>query len=131
MAGDARATAFVTGTAEIMRTELVKVLTARGHRVFGLTQSVAAADCVFHRPPHPEAEPRAIQRRTESVARARVLMDAPLPDAVAAGATLRVMYVADACCDGSTGQRSITEDEPPRPSRCDRSLCLRSRAFHE
>ena len=43
-------------------------------------------------------------------------MDANLLDAVAGGSTRRVVYVADACCYGPTGCRSITEDEPSRPS---------------
>ena len=41
-----RATTFVTGAAGFIGTELVKVLVARRHRVFGLTQSVEAAERV-------------------------------------------------------------------------------------
>ena len=149
MAVDSGATTFVTGAAGFIGTELVKVLVARGHRVFGLTPSVeeaervrrtgavpimgdllepgqwqdeAAADWVFHLPPHPTCGPRVTRRRAESVARARVLMDAHLLDAVAAGPTRRVVYVADASCYGPMGPRSITEDETSRPSAWGRCL---------
>jgi nucleoside-diphosphate-sugar epimerase len=143
MTGDARATTFVTGAAGFIGTELVKVLMARGHQVFGLTHSMeaaqrvrragavpvmgdlrepgqwqdeAAADWVFHLPPHPVRGQRVTRRHAESVTRARVLMDAHLLDAVAAGATRRIVYVADTGCYGAVGPRPITEDEPPRPS---------------
>ena len=149
MAGDAGATAFVTGAAGFIGMELIKVLKARGHRVFGLTRSSeaahrvrragavpimgdllepgmwqdeAAAAWVFHLPPHPVRGRRVTRRRAESIARARVLMDAHLLDAAAAGATRRIVYVADASCYGAMGPRSITEDEPPRPSA--RGRCL-------
>ena len=46
MATDARATTFVTGAAGFIGSELVKVLVARGHRVFGLTDSLEAAERV-------------------------------------------------------------------------------------
>ena len=49
-------------------------------------------------------------------------MDAHLLDAVAAGATRRIVYVADTSCYGATGPRPITEDEPPRPSAWGRCL---------
>jgi nucleoside-diphosphate-sugar epimerase len=143
MTGDARATTFVTGAAGFVGTELVKVLVARGHQVFGLTPSVeaaervrragavpvmgnllqpgqwqneAAADWVFHLPPHAICGSRVTRRRATSVARARVLMDAHLLDAVAAGATRRIVYVGHTSCYGATGPRPITEDQPPRPS---------------
>jgi nucleoside-diphosphate-sugar epimerase len=149
MTGDARATTFVTGAAGFIGTELVKVLTARGHRVFGLAQGAeaaqrvrqagavpvvgdlvepgqwqdeAAADWVFHLPPHLMHGPRLTRRRVESMARARVLMDAHLLDAVAAGATQRIVYVADTSCYGATGPRPVTEDQPPRPSAWGRFL---------
>jgi nucleoside-diphosphate-sugar epimerase len=123
--------------------ELVKLLVARNHRVFGLTDSVeaaervrraeavpvmgdplepgpwqdeAAADWVFHLPPHAVYGPRMSRRRAASIARARMLMDAHLLDAVAAGATQRIVYVADTSCYGATGPRPITEDTPPQPS---------------
>jgi nucleoside-diphosphate-sugar epimerase len=54
--------------------------------------------------------------------RARVLMDAHLLDAVAAGATRRIVYVADTSCYGATGPRPITEDTPPEPSAWGRCL---------
>jgi nucleoside-diphosphate-sugar epimerase len=57
------------------------------------------------------------------MSRTRVLMDAHLLDALAAGATRRIVYVAEASAYGATGPRPITEDEPPRPSA--RGRCLR------
>ena len=149
MASDARATTFITGAAGFIGTELVKVLVARGHRVLGLTHSVeaaervrragavsvmgdllkpgpwqdeAAADWVFHLPRHPVRGPRVTRRGAEFITRARVLMDAHLLDAVAAGATRRIVYVADTSCYGEMGPRSINEHEPPRPSACGRCL---------
>ena len=149
MAPDARTTAFVTGAAGFIGSELVKVLIAHGHLVFGLVQSVeeahgvrragavpvigdlneagqwqdeAAADWVFHVPPYLDGGPRVTRRRADSMARVRVAMDARLLDALAAGATRRIVYVAAACSYGATGPRPITEDEPPRPSACGRYL---------
>jgi nucleoside-diphosphate-sugar epimerase len=149
MTGDAQATTFITGAAGFIGTELVKVLVARGHRVFGLTQSLdaaervrragavpiigdllepgrwqdeAAADWVFHLPPHTVYGPRVTRRRAASISRARVLMDSHLLDAVAGGATRRIVYVADTCCYGAVGPRPVTEDEPPRPSAWGRYL---------
>jgi nucleoside-diphosphate-sugar epimerase len=149
MTGDARPTTFVTGAAGFIGTELVKVLVARGHQVFGLTQCAeaaqrvrragavavmgdllepgrwqdeAAADWVFHLPPDPARGLRVTRRRAASIARAGVLMDAHLLDAVAIGATRRIVYVADTSCYGATGPRPITEDQLPRPSACGRYL---------
>jgi nucleoside-diphosphate-sugar epimerase len=149
MATDTRATTFVTGAAGFIGSELVKVLVARGHRVFGLTDSLeaaehvrraggvpvmghllepgpwqdeAAADWVFHLPPHASYGPRVTRRRAASITRARVLMDAHLLDAVAAGATRRIVYVADTSCYGATGPRPITEDTPLVPSAWGRCL---------
>ena len=151
MTGDARATTFVTGAAGFIGTELVKVLVAGGHRVFALAQSIeaahrvrragaipvmgdllepgqwqdeAATDWVFHLPPHPECGPCVTSRRAASIARARVLIDAHLLDAVAAGATRRIVYVADTGYYGGTGPRPITEDGPSRTSA--RRRCLTS-----
>ncbi len=117
MAGHAKETAFVTGAAGFIGRELVKVLIARGHQVFGLTRSLeaaqrlrltgavpvmgdllkpgqwqdeAAADWVFHLPPHPVHGRRVTRSHAESIARARPLMDGHLLDAVAAGATRRI-----------------------------------------
>jgi nucleoside-diphosphate-sugar epimerase len=149
MATDTRATTFVTGAAGFIGSELVKVLVARRHRVFGLIDSLeaaervrrtggvpvmghllepgpwqdqAAADWIFHVPPHPVDGPRLTRRRAADMARARVLMDAHLFDAVAAGATRRIVYVADTSCYGATGPRPITEDTPPQPSAWGRCL---------
>ncbi len=143
MTGDARATTFVTGADGFIGLELVKVLVARGHQVFGLAQCAeaaqrvrragavpvmgdllepgqwqdeAAADWVFHLPPHLMRGPRVTRRRAESLAHARALMDRHLLDAVSAGATRRIVYVADTSCYGATGPRAVTEDQPSRPS---------------
>ena len=149
MEGNAQATIFVTGAAGFIGTELVKVLVARRHRVFGLTRSLeaaqrvrragavpvlgdllepgqwqdeAAADWVFHLPPHPVCGPRLTRRNAESSARSRVSMDAHLLDAVASGSTRRIVYVAHTSCYGATGPRPITEDAPHRPSGYGRCL---------
>src|SRR5688500_2468860 len=149
MTPDTPATAFVTGAGSFAGSELVKALVARGHRVYGLTESVeaaerlrrdggvpvigdllepgawqdvAAADWVFHVPPHGVDRSRLTRRRAASIARARLLMDAHLLDAVAAGATRRIVYVADTSCYGATGARPITEDTPPEPSAWGRCL---------
>jgi hypothetical protein len=149
MARDTRETTFVTGAAGFIGTELVRTLVARRHRVFGLTESVetaerlrraggmpvmgnllepgpwqdeAAADWVFHLPPHGVDGPRLTRRRAASITRARPVMDGHLLDAVAAGATRRIVYVADTSFYGATGQRPITEDTPPQPSSWGRCL---------
>jgi nucleoside-diphosphate-sugar epimerase len=149
MATDARATAFVTGAAGFVGTALVKVLVARRRRVFGLVESAegaervrraggvpvmgsllepgqwqdeAAHEWVFHLPPHPVWGPRATGRRAPAIADARLSMDAHLLDAVAAGATRRMVYVADTSCYGATGPRPVTEDTPAQPSAWARSL---------
>src|SRR5688500_5518138 len=149
MATDTRATTFVTGAAGFIGSVLIKVLVARRHRVFGLADSAeaaervrraggvpvmgdllepgpwqdeAAADWVFHLPPHSVDGARVTRRRAEAIARARLLMDAHLLDAVAAGATRRIVYVADTSYYGATGARPITEDAPPQPSDWGRCL---------
>ena len=149
MTGDRRATTFITGAAGFIGTELIKVLKARGHDVYGLTWSLdaaqrvrnagatavmgnilepgqwqdeAAADWVFHLPPHPRERARVTFTRAASISRARVSMDAHLLDAVAAGETQRIVYVADTSCYGATGPRPITEDERPQPSEWGRCL---------
>lgn len=149
MATDTRPTSLVTGAAGFIGSELVKVLVARRHRVFGLTDSVEAAECVrraggvpimghllepgpwqdeaaaewvFHLPPHVVCGPRVTRRRAASITRAQVLMDAHLLDAIAAGPTRRIVYVADTSYYGPTGPRPITEDTPPQPSAWGRCL---------
>jgi nucleoside-diphosphate-sugar epimerase len=140
MAGDAGPTAFVTGAAGFIGKELVQVLVARGYHVFGLARSVesarhlrragaiavtgdllapgrwqdeAAADWVFHIPPCGTGARSRFRRRAERTAHMRAQMDAHLLDAVASGATRRIVYVADSSCYGPTGARPITEDELP------------------
>jgi nucleoside-diphosphate-sugar epimerase len=149
MAGDQLASTFITGATGFIGTELVKVLTSRGHQVIGLAasresarrvrqagaapvvgdltepgrwQDEAAADWVFHLPPYPTASCRLTRKRVDSLARDRVLMDANLLDAIASGTTRRIVYVADANWYGATGERSITEDEMPRRPGCGRWL---------
>lgn len=141
MAREKKATAFVTGADGFFGTALLKVLVADGHRVFGLAPSLeaaervrrvggqavigdllepgqwqdeAAAEWVFHLPPHLLSGRRVTRRYAASITDARVVMDRNLLDA-ASGAR-RVVYVADASCYGATGPRPITEDEPLRPS---------------
>lgn len=149
MPGPAKATTFVTGATGFLGMELVKVLRAEGHQVFGLTQSAegaqqlrlagampvmgdllhpgrwqdeASADWVFHLPEREKPGQRLTRRRAAAIARARVLRDTHLLDAVAAGATKRTVYVGDLNCYGALGQRPITEDEPPRPTAWGRYL---------
>ena len=143
MATPAAATAFITGAGGFLGTWLVKVLVARGHQVFGLTgtlpaadrvrragaipvmgdllepgqwQDEAAADWVFHLPPHPMCRLRVTRSEAQSIAAARLRMDAHLLDAVAGGVTRQIVYVGDTACYGPVGPRPITEDEPPQRS---------------
>ena len=152
MSEDARPTAFVSEADGIFGAELISALVARGHQVFALTRSVesarivrgsgavavigdlltpgrwqdeAAADWVFHLPSPQPAHPiwtRRTRERTALAARARVLMDRNLFEAVSAGTTRRIVYVADIRLYGAVGTRPITEDEPPRPSAFGASL---------
>jgi nucleoside-diphosphate-sugar epimerase len=84
----------------------------------GRWQDEAAADWVFHLQPAQPVHPilRAASKRTASRMRARVSMDRNLLDAVSAGNTRRIVYVADIRFYGAVGSRPITEDESPRPS---------------
>lgn len=143
MARDQSATAFITGADSFIGRALVEVLVARGHHVLGLAATVgaakrvrlagavpvmgdpvepgqwqdeAAADWVFHLVPQTPCTLRMTQKRAAALAHTRALMDAHLLDAVAAGTTRRIVYVADTSCYGATGARAITEDEPPKPS---------------
>jgi nucleoside-diphosphate-sugar epimerase len=137
------ATAFVTGAGGFIGAELIKLLIRRGYQVFGLAHSIAgahrvrhhgavpvigdllnpgqwldeaAADWVFHLPPHPVRGSRVTRASAARIARERVTMDAHLLDALAGSATRRIVYVADTSCYGALGPRPITEDEPARPS---------------
>jgi nucleoside-diphosphate-sugar epimerase len=146
MADDARPTAFVTGADGFLGNELLRALVARGHQVFALTRSTetarivrrsgaipvigdlltrgrwqdeAAADWVFHLPPEqpmPRLRARVAPKRGSLITRARVLMDRNLFDAVSAGSTQRIVYVADIRLYGAVGTYPITEDEKPRSS---------------
>ena len=145
----AKQTAFVTDPTGFIGTELVNLLVARGHEVFALTgsfeaaasvrragavaimgdvstpgrwQDEAAADWVFHLAPQQVNRVRLGPHRSTTIASALGRMDINLLDAVAAGATQRIVYVADMSCYGSAGARSVTEDEPPRPSSSGRWL---------
>jgi nucleoside-diphosphate-sugar epimerase len=82
----------------------------------GRWQDEAAADWVFHLPLHDWSAARVTRKRLATMERARVRMDAHLLDAVSAGATRRIVYVADTSWYGATGPRPITEDEPLQPS---------------
>ena len=46
MAGDTAATTFITGADGFVGRALVKILVARGHQVFGLTQTAEAAETI-------------------------------------------------------------------------------------
>jgi nucleoside-diphosphate-sugar epimerase len=144
----ANRTAFVTGAAGFIGMELVKALVARGCHVFALTRSPdsarhlrragavpvigdllapggwqdeAAADWVFHIPPCAASAPHVASMLSQRTAAARAAMDTHLLDAIAAGSTKRVVYVADARCYGPTPARAVTEDEvalSPERWRC-------------
>jgi nucleoside-diphosphate-sugar epimerase len=148
MAGSARGTAFVTGADTFLGTELTSLLVSRGHRVLALTQSLegaealrrmgavpvmgdlltpgrwqdeAAADWVLHLPP-PPARGRIFPKRGAKMASAHLTLDANLLDAVSAGSTRRIVYVADTRCYGAAGSRPVTEDEPACPTASGRWL---------
>jgi nucleoside-diphosphate-sugar epimerase len=88
----------------------------------GRWQDEAAADWVFHLPPHPLDGRHVTRTHAALITRARVSMDAQLLDTVAAGATRQIVYVADSSCYGATGARPVTEDEPRHPSAWGRCL---------
>jgi nucleoside-diphosphate-sugar epimerase len=88
----------------------------------GKWQDEAAADWVFHLPPQLFCGSRLSRKRAASIAHACASMDANLLDAVSAGATRRIVYVANTSWYGATGMRSITEDDLPHTSAWRRSL---------
>jgi nucleoside-diphosphate-sugar epimerase len=88
----------------------------------GRWQDEAAADWVFHLPPSHPPRLRMTRRRAESFARGRLLMDAHLLDAVANGATRRMVYVEDTSGYETPGSRPITEDEPVTTRASGRTL---------
>jgi hypothetical protein len=145
----AAATAFITGADGFVGHALIRVLRSLNHQVYALArgsdaaqrlrsagaipvigdllesggwQDEAAADWVFHLSPYPRCDSRVGFSRLKSLARMRVATDALFLDALTPCAVRRIVYVADACCYGPTGSRPITEDTPPRPSRCGRRL---------
>lgn len=149
MAGDARATTFVTGPDGLLGAELINVLVSRGYRVLALARSrvsaeavrrlgatpvlgdlltpgrwqdEAAADWVLHLPPQLVGCGHVLRTRAARMARLRLLSDANLLDAVSAGTTRRIVYVADARSYGAVGSRAVTEDEPPCPAASERWL---------
>ena len=147
--GSARGTAFVTGSDGFLGAELIKLLVSRGHRVLALTRSPegaeivrrldavpvigdlltpgrwqdeAAADWVLHLSTPPPDLGRLFPKGRGKKARVHLSLDANLLDAVSAGSTRRIVYVADTRCYGAAGSRPITEDEPPRPTASGRWL---------
>src|SRR5262249_29589407 len=143
MAIGVRPTAFVTEAGGFIGAELIRLLVSRGHQVFGLVgsaqaaqrvrragataiagdlltpgqwQDEASADWVFHLPRHPFNGSRIGRTQAEWITRARVSMDTHLLDAIGAGSTRRIVYVADTSCYGETTDRPVTEDAPFRPS---------------
>src|SRR5262249_47338179 len=83
----------------------------------GLWQDEAAAsDWVFHLSSHPFNGSRIGGKRANWITHARISADAHLLDAISAGLTRRIVYLADTSCYGGTTERAITEDAPLRPS---------------
>ena len=130
-------TAFVTDPAGIVGAELVSTLVARGQDVLALAsspdaaarirragaiaipgdlatpgrwQDEVAADWVFHLPP-----PVDDRRTGPADARARISVDRHVFDAVAAGATRRLVYVANLSGYRAATTNGITENDLPSP----------------
>ena len=133
-------TAFVTDPDGIVGAELVATLVARGHDVLALAsspdgaarirragaiavagnlatpgrwQDEVAADWVFHLPP-PVDDRRSGPARAAD-ASARVSIDRHVFDAVAAGTTRRLVYVASLARYRAATTTPITENELPAP----------------
>jgi nucleoside-diphosphate-sugar epimerase len=136
----AATTAFVTDPGGIVGAELISTLVARGHDVLALAPSAdvaarirragaiavagnlarpgrwqdeVAADWVFHLPP-PVDDHRPGPAR-EADALARVSIDRHVFDAVAAGTTRRLVYVASLARYRASTMTPITENELPAP----------------
>ena len=145
MAGDAAATAFITGADSFIGRELVAVLVARGHQVFGPRHQLRRQRVCRRRPvigrtlepgqwqdeaaglglPSSSADavqPASHSRRAATIASARVDGCAPAGRGGDRRDTADCACGADTSCYGATGSRSITEDEPLRPSAWGRCL---------
>jgi nucleoside-diphosphate-sugar epimerase len=130
-------TAFVTNPTGIVGAELVSTLVARGKDVLALAsspdaaarirragamaipgdlatpgrwQDEVAADWVFHLPP-----PLDDRRNGPPDARARISVDRHVFDAVAAGSTRRLVYVADLAGYRAAARSAMTENDLPAP----------------
>lgn len=133
----AATTAFVTDPVGIVGAELVATLVARGHDVLALASSTdaaarirragaiaiagdlatpgrwqdeVAADWVFHLPP-----PVDDRRTGPPDARVRISVDRHVFDAVAAGTTRRLVYVANLAGYRAATTTGITENDLPAP----------------
>ena len=140
----AATTAFVTDGAGIVGAELISTLVARGHAVLALASSAAAAarirrcgaiavpgdpatpgrwqdevaaDWVFHLPPPINGRRAGPAHAAE--ARARLSIDRHVFDAVAAGTTRRLVYVASLAGYRAPNATPITESELPAPCAAD------------
>ena len=133
-------TAFVTDPVGIVGAELVSTLVARGHDVLALAPSAdaaarirragaiaiagdlatpgrwqdeVAADWVFHLPP--PVDDRRTGLAATADARARISIDRHVFDAVAAGTTRRLVYVASLARYRAATTTRITENDLPAP----------------
>jgi nucleoside-diphosphate-sugar epimerase len=136
----AATTAFVTDPVGTIGAELVAILVARGHDVLALASSTeaatrirragaiaiagdlatsgrwqdeVAADWVFHLPPPVDDRPTG--RAATADTRTRISIDRHVFDAVAAGTTRRLVYVASLARYRAATAAPITEDQLPAP----------------